>query len=57
MYPEVKFSRVKVHMILSNKRITKALIRVQECEGWSVPLLFTNPEDKFSRGKAHILMH
>ena len=29
--------------ILSNKRITKALIRLCGCAGWSVPLLFTNP--------------
>ena len=36
-------------MILSNKGITVALIRLQECAGWSVPLLFANPEDKFSR--------
>ena len=30
-------------MILSNKLITKALIRLQGCAGWSVPLLFANP--------------
>ena len=38
-------------MILSNKGITKALIRIPA--GWSVPLLFTNPEDRFSHVKAH----
>ena len=27
-------------MILSNKRITKALIRLRLCAGWAVPLLF-----------------
>ena len=29
-------------MMLSNKRITKALIRLSECAGWSAPLLFAN---------------
>ena len=29
-------------MILSNKRITKALIRLHGCAGWSVSLLFPN---------------
>ena len=29
-------------MILSNKRITKALIRLRGCAGWSASLLFTN---------------
>ena len=30
-------------MILSKKRITKALIRLCGCAGWSAPVLFTNP--------------
>ena len=30
-------------MILSNKRITKALISLGGCAGWSAPLLFVNP--------------
>ena len=41
-------------MILSNKRIIKALIRLRGCAGWSEPLLFANPEDRFSRAEAHI---
>ena len=41
-------------MILYNKRITKALIRLHRCAGWSAPLLFVNPEDRFSRVKAQI---
>ena len=41
-------------MILSNKRKTKALIRLCGCIVWSVPLLFPNPEDRFSQVKAHI---
>ena len=34
-------------MILSNKGITKALIRLRGCAGWSAPLLFANTEDRF----------
>ena len=44
-------------MILSNKRIIKALIRLRVPAGWSGPLLFRNPEDRFSRVNAHIIMH
>ena len=29
-------------MILSNKQITKVLIRLRRCAGWSAPLLFAN---------------
>ena len=29
-------------LILSKKRITKALISLRECAGWSAPLLFAN---------------
>ena len=29
-------------MILSNKRITKALIRLRGCAGWSAPVLFAH---------------
>ena len=29
-------------MILSNKRITKELIRLHGCAGWSAPVLFPN---------------
>ena len=36
--------------MLSNKRVTKALIRLRGCVGWFVPLLFTNPRRQvFSR--------
>ena len=40
-------------MILFIKRITKALIRLCGCAGWSVPLLFSN---RFSRVEAHIVI-
>ena len=44
-------------MILSNKRITKALIRLRGCAGWSVPLFFANTDDRFSRAKAQIIVN
>ena len=40
-------------MILSKKGITKALISLQGCTGWSAPLLFANHEDRFSHIEAH----
>ena len=37
-------------MELSKKRITKALISLRGCAGWSAPLLFANPQRQvFSR--------
>ena len=39
-------------MIFSNKRITKAVIRLRGGAGWSAPVLFANPEDRFSRDEA-----
>ena len=41
-------------IILSKKQITKALTRLRGCAGWSTPLLFANPEDRFSRVEAHL---
>ena len=43
-------------MILYKKRITKALISLPGCTGWSGPLLFANPEDRFSHVEAHIML-
>ena len=43
-------------MILSKKRITKALISLRGCAGWSAPLLLANPEGRFSRVEAHLLI-
>ena len=42
-------------MALSKKRITKALIRLRGCAGWSAAVLFENPEDRFSRVEAHVI--
>ena len=40
----------RLNMVLSKKRITKALIRLHGCTGWSAPVLFSNPRRQaFSR--------
>ena len=41
-------------MLPSEKPITKALIRLRGCAGWSASLLFAYTEDKFSRVEAQI---
>ena len=41
-------------MILSNKRITKALIRLRGCAGWSSLLWFTNHRGQVCRVEAQI---
>ena len=43
-------------IILSNTQIKKVLISLLcACAGWSAPLLFTNPEGRFSRVEAQIV--
>ena len=37
------FTCSSLHIILSKKRITKALIRLRGCAGTSAPVLFANP--------------
>ena len=34
-------------MIISKKRITKALIRLRGCAGWSAPVFFATPRRQF----------
>ena len=48
---KLKFLRVaRLNMVLSKKRVTKALIRLRGCAGWSAPVLFANPQRQvFSR--------
>ena len=41
-------------MIIFDKQITKALTRLRGCTVWSAPLLFANPEDRFSRLEAQL---
>ena len=43
-------------MILSNKQITNVLIRLCGCAGWSAPLMFANPEDRFSHVEYQIMV-
>ena len=33
-----------LQMLLSKRRITKALIRLRGCAGWSAPVLFETPQ-------------
>ena len=42
-------------MMLSKKRITKVLVRLRGCTGWSAPELFEKKtEGRFSRVDAHL---
>ena len=48
-----------LHMVLSKKRITKALIRLRGCTGLSAPdtvCCSQIPEDRVSRNKAHSIV-
>ena len=42
-------------IVLFRKQITKALIRLYECTGWSAPLLFACNKVSFSRFKTHMV--
>ena len=42
-------------MILSYKQMTKVLISLYGCAGWSAPLFFRNPKDRFSRIEANMV--
>ena len=42
-------------MLVSNTRITKGLIRLRGCAGWSAPVLFAIPEDRFSHVEAQLI--
>ena len=50
-------SHAFAHMIFINKRVTKALIRLCRCEGWSASLLFANTENRFSRIEADFTVY
>ena len=52
---ELNFSLIIIlNMILYHKRITKELIRLRGCAGWSAPLLFANPRRQFSHVEAQL---
>ena len=40
-------------MVLSEKGITKALIRLRGCTGWSAPVLFANPQRQDRKPMLH----
>ena len=46
----------RLNMVLSKKRITKVLIRLRGCAGWSAPVLFANPERQVFLRQAHLKM-
>ena len=46
-----------VHMILSKRRTTKALIRLRACTGWSAPVLFANPQRQVFSRQGPLYMH
>ena len=55
--PQLRFEsslEASLDMILSSKRITKVLISLRGCAGWSASLLFTTPGDRFCGDEAHI---
>ena len=43
-------------MIFFNKRITKVLIRLRGCAGWSAPLLFAAPRRRGFSGRGPYIM-
>ena len=44
-------------MILSKRRITKALISLRGCAGWSAPMLFANPRRQVGRGPFYVKLY
>ena len=44
----LQVARLSLVMKFFNKQITKELIRLRWIASWSAPLLFANPEDRFS---------
>ena len=46
-----------IGIILSRQRITKALIRLHKCAGWSAPLLFAYGKSRFCHDVARIMMY
>ena len=55
VYAATEKFEASLDMLLSKKRMTKALISLSGCSGCSAPLLFTSTEDRFSHMEAHIV--
>ena len=52
---KIKISPVaSLNLILSKKRITKALIRLRGCADWFVVCCSQTPKDRFPRVEAHM---
>ena len=51
------FTFTSLDMTILKMGITKLLIRLRGCSGWSAPLLFANTEDRFSSIGAHKNVH
>ena len=46
-----------LHMVLSTRQITKALIRLSACTGWSAPVLCCNPLGQVFSHRGPNVMH
>ena len=46
----------RLHMVLSKKRITKALISLRGCAGWSAPVFFANPRRQVLSRRGQIMI-
>ena len=53
---KLKFTFIKFRYETFKKLILKLLISLCGCAGWSGPYLFANPEDRFSRVEAQIIL-
>ena len=52
---KIEFSLIaSLDIELSKKQITKALISLRGCAGWSASCCSQTPEDRFSRVEAHL---
>ena len=47
-------NKARLAKVSLDKANNKGTDKTQECAGWSVPLLFANPEDRSSQVKAHV---
>ena len=48
------FYKASLDIILCRERITKVLIRLRRCTGWSAPMLFLYDNIRFSPIESHV---